>query len=230
MESISLRTEKKSLEPGGLQKFMLLCGILSTLWYAVVNIIVPFQYPGYDIASLTVSELSAIDTPTRTLWIILMIPFTIFTIAFGCGVWSVGKPNKKLLIVAIVIIVDAVFGAFWPPMHQRQVIAAGGGTMTDTLHLVWAFVHLALMIVMMGFGAAALGKWFRIYTIATFIVFIVFGLLTSQESMGIEAGTPTPYVGIWERINIGAYMMWVVVFAINLLGIEKGYYAKSWFK
>jgi hypothetical protein len=28
-----------------------------------------------------------------------------------------------------------VTGFFWPPMHQREVLAAGGGTRTDTMHI-----------------------------------------------------------------------------------------------
>jgi hypothetical protein len=174
-----------------------------------------------------VSELSAIDAPTRTLWIILLTPFSLLLIAFGCGVWLSGRHSKKLRFAGAVIVIDAIFGAFWPPMHQREVIAGGGGTITDTLHLAWAYIHLAFMILMMGFGAAALGKRFRIYSFATFIAFIVFGTLTSLESPGIEAGTPTPYIGIWERINIGAYMLWVVVFAVTLLRTEKISYYKA---
>ena len=141
-------------------------------------------------------------------------------IAFGCGIWLSADSSKKLRFVAMVIIFDAVFGSFWPPMHQREVIAAGGGTLTDTLHIVWTIVHLALMLLMIGFGAAALGKGFRIYSAATIIVFLVFGILTSMESPGIEANKPTPYIGIWERVNMGAYMLWVVVCAILLLQRE----------
>ncbi len=70
---------------------------------------------------------------------------------------------------------------------------------------------------MIGFGAAALGKSFRIFSAAIVLVFFVFGILTTKESLGIEANLPTPYVGIWERINIGAYMLWVIVFSIVLL-------------
>ena len=102
-------------------------------------------------------------------------------------------------------------------MHQREVIAAGGGTITDILHLAWAFVHLALMLVMIGFGAAALGKGFRIFSAAIVLVFIVFGILTTKESPGLQANLPTPYIGIWERINIGAYMTWIIAFALILL-------------
>lgn len=199
------------------RKSLLICGILSMLWYVAINIIVPIEYPGYDIASQTVSELSAIDAPTRPFWFVLCIVYSLLFIAFGLGIWLSANGSRKLRFVAVVILFDAVFGFFWPPMHQREIIAAGGGTLTDTLHLVWAFVHLILMLLMIGFGAAALGKGFRIFSVAIVLVFIVFGILTTKESPGIEANLPTPQLGIWERVNIGAYMLWVIVFAIMLL-------------
>ncbi len=199
------------------RKVLLSCGIVSMLWYVVINMIVPMQYPGYDIASQTVSELSAINAPTRTLWFLLCTFYSLLFIAFGSGTWLTAIGNRKLQVVAIVIVIDAIIGFYWPPMHQREIIAAGGGTLTDTLHLVWAFAHLILMLLMIGFGAAVFGKGFRIFSIAIVVTFIVFGILTSIESRGIEAGQPTPNLGIWERINIGAYMIWIIVFAILLI-------------
>ncbi len=199
------------------RKSLLICGVLSMLWYVIVNIIVPIQYPGYDMVSQTVSELSAVDTPTRTLWFVLCIFYSLLFIAFGLGIWLSAKGSWMLKFVALVIIFDALLGFYWPPMHQRKIIAAGGGTSTDTLHLVWAFIHLGLMLLMIGFGAATLGKGFRIFSVAIVLIFLVFGILTTKESLGIEANLPTPHVGIWERINIGAYMVWVIVFAIMLM-------------
>ena len=203
------------------RKSLLICGILSMLWYVAINIIVPNQYPGYDITSQTVSELSAIDTPTRSFWFVLCIFYSLLFIAFGLGIWLSANGNRNLRIVAAVVIFDAILGFFWPPMHRREIIAAGGGTLTDTLHLVWAFVHLILMLLMIGFGASVFGKGFRIFSAAIVLAFIVFGLLTTKESSGIEANMPTPYIGIWERINMGAYMLWVIVFAVMLLERNK---------
>jgi len=199
------------------RKSLLICGIVSMLWYVVINIIVPAQYPGYDIASQTVSELSAIDIPTRRLWFLLCLFYSLLLLAFGLGIWLSAKGNRKLRFVGAIILFDAVLGIFWPPMHQREVIAAGGGTLTDTLHLFWAFVHLVLMLLMISFGAAVLGKGFRLFSAAIVLIFIVFGILTTRESLGLKANLPTPHVGIWERVNIGAYMLWIIVFANELL-------------
>jgi Protein of unknown function (DUF998) len=198
-------------------KSLLFCGIISMIWYLAINIIVPIQYPGYDLVSQTVSELSAIDAPTRAIWFVLCIFYSFLFIAFGLGIWLSAINNRKLQFIAAVIIFDAGFGFFWPPMHRREIIAAGGGTLTDTLHLVWAFIHLGLMLLMIGVGATALGKAFRIFSIAIVIIFIVFGILTAKESTGIEANMPTPHLGIWERINIFAYMIWVILFAYILI-------------
>lgn len=89
--------------------------------------------------------------------------------------------------------------------------------LTDVLHIAWGMITLLAMVLTMGFGAAALGKQFRIYTIATLMVFIVFGALTGVESPGIAENLPTPHIGIWERINMGAFFLWVVVFAVALM-------------
>jgi hypothetical membrane protein len=102
-------------------------------------------------------------------------------------------------------------------MHQRAVLAAGGGTLTDTLHLVWAAITGVFFMVLVGFGAAALGKRFRVYSIATMVVVLGCGAVTGTYASRIQADLPTPGVGIWERISIAAFMAWIVVLATALL-------------
>ncbi|SDN15118.1 Protein of unknown function [Daejeonella rubra] len=200
-----------------MRKALLSCGILSSLWYLGINIYVPMQYEGYSMLSQAPSELSAIGAPTRVLWNVLAIWYTLLFVAFGWGVWQSAAGSRLLRIAGVLIIIYCIPNFYWPPMHRREVLAAGGGTLTDTLHIVWAALTLLFMMLQMGFGAAASGKWFRLYTAITFVVFIVFGVLTFMESPGMEANLPTPYMGLWERINIGAFMLWVIVFSIILL-------------
>src|SRR5688572_27083145 len=99
-------------------------------------------------------------------------------------------------------------------MHQREVIAAGQGTLTDSLHLVWVYIHLFFLLVAMGLAASALNRSFRLYSIFTLILFLVFGALTSMEAPGVERNEPTLDLGAWERINMLAYVMWIGVLGI----------------
>ncbi|MDP4265559.1 MAG: DUF998 domain-containing protein [Bacteroidota bacterium] len=204
-----------------MRKALLACGILSSLWYLVINIFVPMQYEGYSSVTQTVSELSAIGAPTRVIWVLLATLYPLLFAAFGWGVVKSAAGNRSLRVAGTLIIVYSVMNFYWPPMHLREVIAAGGGTLTDTLHIVWAMITLLFNMLLMGFGAATSGKQFRLFTIVTFVVFIVFGILIGMEAPGIQANLPTPWIGVWERINIGVFQLWVVVFAIVLLRKEK---------
>lgn len=201
-------TEPSSRE--ALRKVLLFCGILSSLLYVAMNVYVPMQWEGYNIASQAVSELSAIDAPTRTLWVQLVIPYTILAIAFGCGVWMSAGGSRALRVVGGVFIADGVIGPFWPPMHLRGAET----TMTDTLHIVFTMMWLVLMLLGIGFAAASLGRRFRLYSIVTVVTFLVFGALTAMDGPRIAANLPTPWLGVWERINIGALMLWISALAV----------------
>ena len=198
-----------------MRKALLVCGIVSSVYYVALNVYAPTQWDEYSVASQTVSELSAIGAPTRTLWVWLVLPYPLLLIAFGAGVWLSSESSRRLRIAGGALIAHGVFGIYWPPMHLRGAVS--GMPLTDILHIVWAGVTLLLMMVAIAFGALALGRRFRTYSGLTVIVFLVFGTLTGMESPRIAANLPTPLIGIWERINIAMFMLWVIVFAMALL-------------
>jgi hypothetical protein len=101
-------------------------------------------------------------------------------------------------------------------MHLRETLAAGGGTLSDTLHIVLASVTVMLMMLAMTVAATVFGKWFRRYSIASLVILLAFGALTFRDSPGIAANQPTPWIGVWERISIGVFLLWVVVLAVSL--------------
>jgi hypothetical protein len=88
--------------------------------------------------------------------------------------------------------------------------------LTDTLHIAWAIVTNIFMWTFMLLGAMALGKSFRMYTFVSILLHVIFGMLTFQEAPQIPKNGPTNMIGLWERINILVFMMWVIVFAIIL--------------
>jgi hypothetical protein len=176
-------------------------------------VLVPLQWDAYRSAAQTVSELSAIDAPTRSLWVPLGILWTLLYAAFGWGVWQSAGPNRPLRISGAMMIAHGLLGIFWPPMHLRGTEA----TLTDTLHIVWSVVTVLLMALAIGFAAAALETRFRLYCIATLATFVVFGALTFMAGPRLAANLPTPWIGVWERINIAAWLLWAVVLAVTLL-------------
>ena len=198
------------------RKALLVCGIASSLLYVLM--IWAIRYDGYDPISQVPSELTAIGAPTQALWARLGWIYTVLITAFGIGVWKSAGGNRALRLVGGFILAYASLGLLWPfaPMHQREVLAAGGGTPSDTLHQVLAAVTVFLMFLAIGFGATAFGKRFRLYSIATIVVLLAFGGLTFLEAPRLQANLPTPWIGLWERIDISAFLLWVVVLASAL--------------
>ena len=121
-----------------LQRLLLACGIVSSLLYVAMNVFVPIQWEGYSSASQTVSELSAIGAPTRALWLLPAAFYTVLVVGFGWGVWRSAGRIPVLRVVGGLILTYGALGLIWPfaPMHLRETLAAGGGTVSDTVHIV----------------------------------------------------------------------------------------------
>lgn len=196
-----------------LRTVLLLCGILASLLYVAMNVVVPMRWDGYSVTSQTVSELSAIGAPTRALWVRLGLVYTVLLAAFGLGIVASAGRNRRLRIAGWLLIASAATGLIWPPMHLRGTEA----TLTDALHVAVTIVWLTVTMLTIGFAAAGLGRRFRPYSIATLVVFVAFGILSGMDAPRVAANLPTPWIGVWERINIAAFMLWLAVLAVLLL-------------
>jgi hypothetical protein len=112
-------------------------------------------------------------------------------IAFGWIVWE-SAPNRSSRVVGALLVTQAVFGIFWPPMHQRAALAAGGATWTGTLHIVWTIVTSVFFMGALGFGAAGLGKRFRFYSLATMAIVFACGAWSGTYAPAIQSNLATP--------------------------------------
>jgi hypothetical protein len=200
-------------------KVLLVCGLLSSLLYGAMMAVIRFE--GYNPISQTVSELSAIGVPTRPLWMVLGSAYDALLVAFGLGVWLSARGKRILRIAGGLLVAFGMLGVVWPfaSMHQRSVLAAGGATVSDTLHAFLGAMSVLFMLVAIAFGAAAFGRRFRLYSIATILVQLVFGALMGMDGPRIAANLPTPWVGLWERIDIYGFLLWVLILAVALLRI-----------
>jgi hypothetical protein len=194
---------------------LLICGIASSLLYVAMIAFVPLLYEGYNSVSQTVSELSAIGAPTRLLWVVLGAVYTLLVAAFGLGVLMSTAGNRPLRVLGILILINGIVGLAWPlaPMQMRGAEFA----LTDAMHIVFSIVTVLLFMLQMAFGAAAFGRGFRLYSIATIVIVVAFGVLTGLDGPRLAANLPTPWIGLWERVSIGAFMLWIVVLAGLLL-------------
>jgi hypothetical protein len=198
---------------------LLLCGAAAALIYVAADTLAASRYDGYSYADQTISELSAIDAPTRSLWLPFGELYSALTIAFALGIGLVSGGRRTLQVIAGSVFAVGVLGLVaWPfaPMHQREVLAAGGGTATDTFHLILGGVDSFLFLVCIALGAGTFGRGFRWYSIATIVALMACGAYTASQGSNVSSDEATPFAGIAERVAVFGSMTWLAVFGICL--------------
>jgi len=203
------------------RQLLLLCGVLSPLLYAIADTLAGIYWDGYSFRDQTISELGAIGAPSRPLFALMLIPVYLLMIAFGAGAWKSAFGRREIKIVGSLLIalgfLALAVGQF-VPMQARGTEQGLSGL----LHLVEGMVAMLLVVTAMAIAAAAFGRRFRIYTIATIILIFAFGAWSGMDAPRLEAGLATPWLGVKERIFWYAYQLWFLVLAVKLLPPPSG--------
>jgi hypothetical membrane protein len=203
-----------------IRKLLLVSGCLSSILYLATDLFGGMRYEGYSFASQAISELGAIGSPSKPFVDPLFAVYNLLALLFGIGVVRAAfREERALRLVGIaligygtVAIAAGLVGPFFA-MHQR----GSGSVAEDSPHIVLTAILVLLLLLAMGFGAFALGRRFRWYSLATVATVIVFGALTSLYAPQLAAGEPTPGMGILERIDVYSAMLWITVLSTALV-------------
>jgi Protein of unknown function (DUF998) len=84
-------------------------------------------------------------------------------------------------------------------------------------HIVATILMSIFIVATMAFGAFAHGMRFRLYSFATMATVVVFGAWAGFLARPMPG--PTPWLGLAERVNIYATMLWLAVLAVSFLRI-----------
>ena len=199
-----------------LRKSLLVCGMLASLVYVGTDVLAAIRYPEYhSFTSRAISELMASGAPTERLVDPIFLLYGVLMLAFAVGVWM-SSSRKRVHVTAGLLFAYAAIGFLGPSFFEMNVRGTGEST-RDVLHIALTGVLVLFILAAVAVGASIREPWFRLYSFATLLVMVVFGVLTSFTMRGVGTGDPTPWVGIMERVNIGAFLLWVVVLAVSLL-------------
>jgi len=207
------------------RKILLGCGIASSVLYVASDIFISWWDPNYSYRDQSFSELLAPGSPTRPLVLVLLaIPYGVLVTAFGVGVWQAAGGRRTGRITGALLVGYAVTGAVtgvFLSAATREVLEAGKETWRNNLHIPGTAVSVLCVLLAIGFGSTLLGRRFRYYSYATILAILLFGVLAGAQAGRIEANQPTPWLGIEERGNVYAIMLWVVGLAMGLLRAQK---------
>ncbi len=207
------------------RKILLGCGVASSVLYIAADIIGSLRYPGYSWSNQEFSELTAQGAPTRPLMIALVeVPYNLLVLALAAGLWTTAGPRRGAArLAAAGLIGYTAFGfvaGTMTPMTTREAIAAGEDSLRNAFHGPLTLVSDLLLAVAMVSAGRLLGPRFRDYSYGTVAALVVFGALAGLQIPQMAANEPTPGMGLEERVNIYATMLWVALLAIGLMRAE----------
>jgi uncharacterized protein DUF998 len=199
-----------------IRKALLACGIVAPPLYVGATILGALVWKDYSPTAQSVSELFAVDAPSKSIMDPLLVIYSLLWIAFGSGVWLSAGYTLALRVAAIGLIgkeLEGLIVQIYFPMHLRGVET----TVNDPVHGVLTYTGVLFFLTAMGFGAAAFGPRWRVYSIGTLGVSLLFAVLTGLDIPRMAANLPTPWMGVEERITIFAYLLWGGLLALKLL-------------
>jgi hypothetical protein len=197
-------------------KALLFAGIVASGLYVVGDLLSGLVYNAsrpYSFRDQWISELTALGSPVRPMMVAVITVHDVLLIAFGLGIWRTAGRGRSLRWVGLGLVATTVFGLVIHPFFPM----ASRWSFTDTpmhgiLSVVWSLGISAVVVL----AAVAYRGWFRLYSIGTVLVMMVFGIASGIAIRGIEQND-TPWAGAFERINAYALMAWLVVLVVTVI-------------
>jgi hypothetical protein len=202
--------------PNMLQKVLLTCGIFAALLKVGTDVLAGMKWKDYNFISRSISELSAIGSPTRALVVPLDLLYFVLMIAFSAGMWQMAGQNILMHIAAGLIAGNAVISSF-VSLFLPMRIGQDAGASASTIHVVLMATGVLFFLLAMGFAGAANRNWFRYYSFGTLLAYLVLALAGFLIPSQTSAGLPVSTVGAQERTMVLGYLLWVAASAVQLL-------------
>jgi hypothetical protein len=204
------------------RRYLLCCGLLAALVYVGAVILGGLLRPGYSHIAYAISELIATGAPNTTLLIPLFTLYDILLTAFGAGLLLTvqTKPDERgtrsgssgALALVIAGILGVVMNLFFPQDPGGPPV-----TVIGTVHVMLAGVlSLGTMQAILCTGlwlryVPGLRTYWRYSLISLAVIFVSGGLGAAAIA------TSSPYLGLVERVTIGAFIQWIFVIALKLV-------------
>ena len=159
------------------RQVLLLCGLLSSLFYVATDVAASWQYEGYSYVDQNYSELLATGAPTRFFLLVVSAAYNLLVATFAVGVFTSARPKRTARITGMMMALYASLSMITPLFFQMDMREAEA-TPRGSLHGAMTAVMSLFILLSIGFGAFLSGRWFRLYSFATLALVVTFGVLT----------------------------------------------------
>jgi len=196
-------------------------GVLAAITYIVTVVVGAAVYPGYSHLVNAISELTSPGAPHKALLDGMFSIYNVLLLSFGVFLFIYPMPVKKntIKIAAILLALIGLAGLLMYefPMDARGTLA----TFRGSIHWVLAGVlslSTFLAEFMVGFATSNIPSLKKIHVFS-----LIMGCITFLSGIVTAIGAQMQFTrfGLIERITIGSFILWVLVFSLFLLREHK---------
>ncbi|MCP5038214.1 MAG: DUF998 domain-containing protein [Rhodobacteraceae bacterium] len=206
--------------------FALFQGIVAPLFFAAIAVVGGLMRPGYSHFSQAISELTEAGAANKIYLDLPLLVMEILTIIFGLGFFLVvRKTNLWLALSAGSMVLIGILGMFFYrfPMDPMGTPMTSDGRM----HLVIVSLSAVAAIFAVFFSARGWSLVSGRRGIALMSYIVLFAILLTGVSSIFVGVWGWPGIGLWQRVNTGAFSIWEIATAVSLLGRLRDYGATA---
>jgi len=200
-------------------KIISLFGIIAPIIFVITVVVGGLITSGYSHLSQSISELVMAGAQNK---LYLDIPFSInyvFSCIFGFGLFVIFRSKASPLNSSTGLIGFAILGiiailSFLSSNFFTMNLPGTPATTSGTIHLILVGLEslgsmAAILLVGLWFKKVGLSGY-SVYSIITLIIIFITGIMTV-----VGTTQDSSYVGLFERLTIGAFVLWSFVIALK---------------
>ncbi len=191
-------------------------GVSAPLIYLGVIAVGGAMRPGYSHLNQAVSELTEAGAPDRVPLSIALAAMEVCSIAFGLGYFAlVHRLDRRLAasagLMAVIGVIGLGFARF--PMDPVGNAITFDGLMHLGIVTVSALAAIAsVLLAWLGWRRVPAARALAVASFAVLAVMLTSGVISGYVGVNAAAG-----IGLWQRINTGAFGLWQIATAVFLL-------------
>jgi len=199
-----------------MKKIYTLFGIIGPIVYILAVFLGGSIRHDYSAIYNSISELSMANAPNKFLMDILFGIYNLFLLIFGIGAYLDSTINsKKYNAATIMLVIIGILGLMVLVFTQDP--RGAPATLYGTLHIVLSGITAALTIISiilvgLSFRQYADMKLFSMYSYLTSVLIFLSGGASAASFANNGA-----YSGLFERITIILFMIWVITLSYLIL-------------
>ena len=192
------------------------CGIAAVAIYVGATILGGLLDPAYSQISRTVSELTAAGAPDRVVLAVLYVGYNVLVAGFGYAIHRIAPQEPKLRLGMYLLAAGGIAGVglvtLLPTDRAGQPITSIGSVHIAVAGAAALLTVATTFVMALGFRRVETLRPLVRGSIAAGVAIVLAGPI---GAFAVASGSP--YAGVFERIAIGLFLLWIWGVSVYLL-------------